>query len=109
MYVRCKVVSLHHMVIKHEGYTLGAVCVSIDHVSPLKKNTCFVLPQPPNETLLLLQTMTSKLYSLEDEWLSYWSLVSPDSVLSKHRIATSFRPHRGRQGHTDNSEWQHKT
>ena len=48
-----------------------------------KRTLVFVLPQPPNETLLLLQTMTSKLHSLEDEWLSYWSLVSPDSVLSK--------------------------
>ena len=50
----------------------------------------FVPPRFPNETLLLIQTMTSKLYSLEDEWLSSRSLLSPDSILSKHRITTSF-------------------
>lgn len=49
----------------------------------------FALSQFANETLLM-QTMTSKLYNLEDEWLLYWPLLSPDSILSKHRITTFF-------------------
>lgn len=69
------------------------VCVCVtDHFSLLNKNTrffFFALSLFPNETLLM-QTMTSKLYNLEDEWLLYWPLLSSDSTLSKNRITTFF-------------------
>ncbi len=99
--VKDVLVTQPHRDIKHEGYTLGGGCLcacvclySSDSLTTFLSWTrtyFFVLPRFPNETLLLIQTMT-KLYSLEDEWLSYWPLLSPDSIHSKLRIATSFWP-----------------
>lgn len=94
-WVQLRSKTLHHGAIIHEGYILCGwclcVCVSLTTFLSWTRTLVFffALSLFPNETLLM-QTMTSKLYNLEDEWLLYWPLLSSDSALSKHRITTFF-------------------
>lgn len=124
-----KDISLHHRDIKHEGYTLGGWCVCVCvcvRISVflfffffqnhwlclfLEKEHLFLFS--PHSSLMKhffsYRPRPSKLYSLLDEWLSYWSLFPADNALSKHSIATSLSVGSGRRrGQTDNSEQQHK-
>lgn len=103
MQLRSKTRGQCTLVIKQEICTSGGSClyasISLvlcffppritDHFSFLR-GRLFSLWRFPDEALLLAQTVTCMLYSLEDEWLSYRSLVPPDSILSKPRINTSF-------------------
>lgn len=80
-------------VVIHGGHTLAGwclcVCVCVTVHSSLYNRNTFFWPSRgfPNETLFM-QTMTSKLYSSEDEWLLCWPLLSPDNILPQHRITT---------------------